>query len=591
MASASTSELSDSFQNKSHLLVAAIDFGTTYSGYAFSAVSKKDDIRVYTDWGNVVAVPSAQKTPTVVLMRNEGNKCLAFGYDALHDYSELDEDEIDGYSIYQKFKMSLHTTKNIGRATYVPAKRGNATSAMGLFSYGLKYLAEHLIGTVGKETGESVTKDQIRWVITVPAIWSDAAKQFMRQAAFQAELIPTKDSDSLVIALEPEAASLYCRQLDINHLLCTGDSKMGVGTKYLVLDCGGGTLDVTVHHLKEGNKIAELYKATGADLGGSKVDENFIRLLEAILGDSVITSFQRSCASDFLSMMSLFEQKKRVVDPVKKQSLNIPLSSALGDLYNDMTGDRLKNAISPEWKDKGVAFKNGLLCIPHDMILGVFAPVVDKIVSHVRKLLQVEQVKAISHILVVGGFADSPYLQYELKREFGAIKKIIIPPDASSCVMKGATMFGHDPSSIISRNSRKTYGTDVYPMFDPTKHDAGKTKMYGDKLRAEGLFRTWIKQGEEVRMDKALTFSHVPVTPDQTNMSIGLYCSDHIDPRYCSDSNVEQLGNITVQLPGSGLDRKVEVKIMFGGTEITVEGRDCRPGGAKTRTTVNFLSD
>ncbi len=40
------------------------------------------------------------------------------------------------------------------------------------------------------------------------------------------------------------------------------------GTRYIVVDCGGGTVDITVHELD--NKIGtlkELYKATGGPYG------------------------------------------------------------------------------------------------------------------------------------------------------------------------------------------------------------------------------------------------------------------------------------------------------------------------------------
>ena len=40
------------------------------------------------------------------------------------------------------------------------------------------------------------------------------------------------------------------------------------GTRYMVVDCGGGTVDITVHEMesKAGNLI-ELYKATGGPYG------------------------------------------------------------------------------------------------------------------------------------------------------------------------------------------------------------------------------------------------------------------------------------------------------------------------------------
>ena len=34
--------------------------------------------------------------------------------------------------------------------------------------------------------GHDIEADDIRWVLTVPAAWSDLAKQFMRKAAEQA---------------------------------------------------------------------------------------------------------------------------------------------------------------------------------------------------------------------------------------------------------------------------------------------------------------------------------------------------------------------------------------------------------------------
>ena len=81
-----------------------------------------------------------------------------------------------------------------------------------------------------------------------------------------------------MIALEPEAASIYIRQLhsdqiiqekqtsnDANHNNLVG-STMSSGTRYVVVDCGGGTIDVTIHEITEFDSMGclkELYKASG----------------------------------------------------------------------------------------------------------------------------------------------------------------------------------------------------------------------------------------------------------------------------------------------------------------------------------------
>lgn len=59
----------------------------------------------------------------------------------------------------------------------------------------------------------------------------------------QAGMTKTKDSDQLLIALEPEAASVYCRSLGLNHFIGEfgndAKPKFKTGTRYLVIDAGG----------------------------------------------------------------------------------------------------------------------------------------------------------------------------------------------------------------------------------------------------------------------------------------------------------------------------------------------------------------
>ena len=57
--------------------------------------------------------------------------------------------------------------------------------------------------------------EDVRWVITVPAIWRSAAKQLMREAAYAAGMASPTLPQQLLISLEPEAASLFCRQLKV----------------------------------------------------------------------------------------------------------------------------------------------------------------------------------------------------------------------------------------------------------------------------------------------------------------------------------------------------------------------------------------
>lgn len=96
--------------------VAAIDFGTDYSAYAYSWKSEWNRIRVNESWNSGYFLSS--KTSTSILL-NPNQSFLAFGYDAEYIYSLLAENDlrddeeqitkekINNYYFFQKFKVIL----------------------------------------------------------------------------------------------------------------------------------------------------------------------------------------------------------------------------------------------------------------------------------------------------------------------------------------------------------------------------------------------------------------------------------------------------------------------------------------------------
>ena len=61
--------------------------------------------------------------------------------------------------------------------------------AMKVFSESLRYLKDHALNMVKEHTsGRKFSASDVSWVLTVPAIWEPAAKQFMREAAIQVSL-------------------------------------------------------------------------------------------------------------------------------------------------------------------------------------------------------------------------------------------------------------------------------------------------------------------------------------------------------------------------------------------------------------------
>ena len=60
---------------------------------------------------------------------------------------------------------------------------GKKFPAIEVFSMSIAALVEDMIDEVAKTVAWGLSKSDVHWVLTVPAIWSDAAKQFMREAA------------------------------------------------------------------------------------------------------------------------------------------------------------------------------------------------------------------------------------------------------------------------------------------------------------------------------------------------------------------------------------------------------------------------
>ena len=67
----------------------------------------------------------------------------------------------------------------------------------------------------------------------------------MRKAAVEAGIVDHVNNGNLLLCLQPEGASIQSRE-DAEPAV---KSQMGKGSVVMVLDCGGGTVDITVHKL------------------------------------------------------------------------------------------------------------------------------------------------------------------------------------------------------------------------------------------------------------------------------------------------------------------------------------------------------
>lgn len=87
--------------------IIAIDFGTAYSGFAFSVTTGDTDSDPHLKyWGEEIGVLNP-KTPTCILF-DELEEFLSFGYEAKLAYVRMRGDEARNKFFFESFKMSLY---------------------------------------------------------------------------------------------------------------------------------------------------------------------------------------------------------------------------------------------------------------------------------------------------------------------------------------------------------------------------------------------------------------------------------------------------------------------------------------------------
>jgi len=579
----------------SYLAVVAIDFGTTYSGFAFSFIKDqgKDAIFMNMDWVNEQGGQTS-KTPTCLLLKPDLS-FDSFGYDAIEKYAGLEgEDEEKDYLFFKHFKMSLHSDETLNMETTIKAANGKRIKAKTVFARSIKFLKDEALKIICQRTGDDhYNADDIQWVLTVPAIWTPKAKQFMREAAYEAGVGSSEKADQLMIALEPEAASIFCQEKNVSDFQSeTGCRSVGgilsqPNTHYMVIDVGGGTLDVTVHEIQNNGTIKEIHKVTGGPYGGIKVNEEFEGLLEELLGAEKLKRYQRKSPSDWLSLMNEFEGKKRgkrILDSGLMTNIRLPRSFV----------SLIKQTRSPameSYGDKEVKLKNNeYLSLSSGMMKKLFTPVVKRIKQHLKELQKNPQLSKVQTMVFVGGFAESAFLQEEMKKEFSQRYKILIPNHASIAVVQGAVMFGKKPTTITQRVVSITYGLACERNFINGVHPEEKKVIRDGVEKCRDLFSLLVMENEVVKLGETKTKIYHPVRAKQENMHLQFYVTSNPETTFITETGTTPIGSATVQTPYNwkSKDREVEVSMYFGGTEITATGRDVSSGN-EAQTTLDFF--
>ena len=323
---------------------------------------------------------------------------------------------------------------------------------------------------------------------------------------------------------------------------------------------------------------------TGGPYGGIKVNQQFEALLDEVLDAHKLQTYRKQSPSDWLSLMNEFEGKKRgerILD--SKVMTNIRLPRSFVDLANQSWKSR--------YGERDVKLKNNeYLALSSGVMRQLFVPVIEDIKKHLSSLQRNPQLSKLKTMLLVGGFADSALLQKEIKSEFSRKFRVLIPNHAAIAVVQGAVMFGKKPSKITERVMSTTYGANCVRDFQPGVHREEKKFVVDGIEKCDDLFSLFVKEHSTVRIGDKITKIYTPCRASSDNMAIYFYATSNPDAEYVTDPEMTKIGSVTVLSPDTwrGKDRKVEVSMYFGRTEITAAAKDVSSGNV-ARTILDFL--
>ncbi|OQE25757.1 hypothetical protein PENFLA_c008G01281 [Penicillium flavigenum] len=500
-------------------LIVGVDFGTTFSGVAWGLEDCPDDIELIQTWpggGNT----TSQKVPTICSYDNERMK---WGY-------QTDQSIHPGkhQRLIQGVKLLLDESQKF---RYLPAsdsqeiiKDLNKTPVEVAGDYLGKVVA-HAKDVLTRRFGTALQTMDLEYILTVPAVWSDKAKDYTRQAAQRAG-VPLA---SLRLLSEPEAAAVCAIRTIQPNTISEGDC-------LIVCDAGGGTVDIITYRVKQTNplRFEEATKGIGAVCGSVMLDERF---------DEVIKRIIEKESNEPLPQSTARAARKYWQDYIKPGYTGPLDDGEMCELGYWIPVPGVSGIPNLELSE-------GYLYLDRDQVKEIFDPIIRQIEKLVAK--QRESVKeagfSTKAIILVGGLGASGYLYKRLQAASDGIQ-ILQPPNAWSAVVRGTVIRGQEGNQVESRVARCNYGVQMRVTFDPKKDRADEHLVwcpYEEEWKLERRVTAYLRdlkgksvaESEPIRMNfyrvvgvgqslvfhDNLAFSHANTAPKVTDSSVTKLC-------------------------------------------------------------------
>ena len=346
----------------------------------------------------------------------------------------------------------------------------------------------------------------------------------------------------------------------------------------MVVDCGGGTVDIAVHQWQRNTEdntlcIDEIHKVHGGPCGSFAVNKHFEIFLKKLLqlSDSeILTSFEPQWNK---LVYQDFEQTKCSFGPADG-SITVAIPKVIRKYIKKNKGKDIEELVelypndSLEWDDEddGIA-------IPQDLVLDFFRPVFKQIIEHIETVLKAPECKSVNKILLVGGFAVSQHLYDAIRQHFPAYT-LERGQDPLLSVLLGAVKFGKNHKLIRSRIMRQTIGIETWENFVAGYHSKEHKKKVEGKSYCMKIFTKFFDVNERISANTSgKEVIITPVSNEHNACAVKIYSSYDQGIKYVDDISCFVLGTLVVEdLPGpnSNLSRDVKIRIDATGPQLLI---------------------
>ena len=360
-------------------VVVGIDFGTSGIGYAYGFTNKLDNI-VLSDFHGQ---NSDNKVPSEIILDNYLEDILAFGSQCK---SYIRTHEKEKYEHFKDIKMNLYK-----KIYTVKSTNGKEIDIELIISKILKKVSENALSQI-QRANNTIQKKDIKWIVTIPAIWEEKSKDIMIKASVKAGLIDENSDKSLFLALEPEVAGIYYYMSSLaesNYNIINIDQ----GKPYIICDIGAGTVDICTHRKLNNNintpELIEEYPPIGGDYGGNKINEEFMkRFIMEIFGEEKVKKMYENEDWDKFEK-EIEELKKSCYD---NEPANLTLDC---DLFEDESDNKTLNDYISDYDKKNLKKKykiqkkkNWKLEFPSQIFIDIAKELAKKIFSKIEEIFK-----------------------------------------------------------------------------------------------------------------------------------------------------------------------------------------------------------